>query len=158
MRAHNEQVGFPATVEFGEPFAVGPQLLTIECEQRVLSPQHSWHPRAAVNRAEIVEGVTAVQDPAVARVYRNRSVAAGMARHGHQHDTGVDGIKRLGGGESSPGLPVGPVFDKFWTVRPLSAPISQLFTHRPGVYRAKCFSGADVNARVREVGNSANVV
>jgi|SRR5271166_938801 len=111
-----------------------------------------------VDRAGMIESVAAVQDPALPGIHRDRGVAAGMARHGDRDKAGADCVKGLGGGEPSPRLPAGVVFDEVGAVCPLLAAIADLFLSGGGVHRAERFGRGDVDLGVREVGQTADVV
>src|ERR1700741_1377716 len=107
--------------------------------------------RLSVEGARMVEGVSAVQNPAVAGVDGNRRVAAGVAGHRHQNDAVVDDVEGLGRGESAPGLPVGAVLYEIGVMGPLRTAIADALTDRGGVDGAASFGGGDVDVGVREV-------
>ncbi len=78
----------------------------------------------------MVEGFSAVQDPAVAGVDGDRCVAACVAGHRHYNDAVVDDVEGLVRGESAPGLPVGALLYEIGAVGPLAAAIADAFRVR----------------------------
>ena len=113
-------------MEFGEASVVVAHPLSIECDRRLHGPQATRHV-GVLQRAEVVEGVTAVQHPAVAGVDGDTCVTAGMARQRDEDDAGSDLVEFLRRRESAPGFSVRAVFDNGSLGCPLLAAVADLF-------------------------------
>jgi len=137
---------------------VGVNLLAVEGDEFFLCAQDERNSGLTVEGAWVVEGVPAVQYPAVTGFDSDRGVAAGVAWHGDEHDAGVDVVEWLCGGESSPRFPAGTVLGQARSMRPLRMAVAQLFTGRRSVNGSQGFGGGEVDLRMREVGDSSDVV
>ena len=82
MRADDEQVWFLPSSEFGDALVVGVNLSAVEGENFFLCAQDEGHLGLTVDGAGVIEGVAAVQYPAVAGVDGDGGVAAGVSGHG----------------------------------------------------------------------------
>lgn len=133
-----------ASMEFDDSGLVVAQLVAVIRQQLFLGPHHEGHPEPAIEGAAMIEGVAAVQNPAVTGIDSYRGVPAGVTGHRHQNDTGADGIEGFGRCESAPGFPVGTVLHQLRAVGPLSASISQSLAERRGVDGTAGFGGGDV--------------
>lgn len=87
-------------MEFDDSGLVVAQLVAVIRQQLFLGPHHEGHPEPAIEGAAMIEGVAAVQNPAVTGIDSYRGVPAGVTGHRHQNDTGADGIEGFGRCES----------------------------------------------------------
>jgi hypothetical protein len=126
MSRHDKQVGLRLPVEFGEASVVVAHPLSIECDRCLHCPQATRHV-SVLQRAVVIEGVTAVQHPAVTGVDGDACVTAGMVGQRDENDAGSDLVEFLRRRESAPGFSVRAVFDNGSLGCPLLAAVADLF-------------------------------
>lgn len=157
MSRDDEQVGLRFPVEFGQAGVVVAHPLSIECDRRLHCPQATRHV-GVLQRAVVVEGVTAVQHPAVAGVDGDACMTAGMTGQRDEDDAGSDLVEFLRRRESAPGFSVRTVFDNGSLGCPLLAAVADLLLEGGCRGDSECLRGGYVNSRVRKIRDAADVI
>lgn len=85
-------------------------------------------------------------------------MSARVARQRHQHEAGGDLCQLLRGGEPTPGFTVDGVLDDLGSVCPLGATEPDSVAERAGPHGAEGFRSGDVDLRVGEIRDTADVI
>lgn len=158
MCGEQGQIRFRASPHGREAGVVLAYPLSVERGESFQRPQDERRAPSPTDAAGVIEGVTGVQQPPVARVDRYGGVTASVTGQRDQDNPGRYLIQRLHRCEATPRFSRRTMFDDSWTMPPLCGAKPTSLAPGRWVLRTEHLIGGGVNSRVREVGEAADVV